>query len=116
MDYVEYSFSEGSKVPLDDINLPQEVRDYVDNLCRTTNVIYEMYPQELIEKGIIMATWCGFDLNDDNIEFQSFNLFEKMRFDVFTQGVTFYNKVDDGTPGYMVYQYNADDTVIIIKV
>lgn len=116
MDYAEYSFGNGNKLPLDDINIPQEVRDYIINLCEVNEVIYEIYPPDLIERGMIISTWNEFDLNSDNIEFQSFNLFEKVQFSVFSQGATFYDKVDDNSPGYMVYRYLADNSVVLIKV
>lgn len=116
MDYAEYSFGDGGKVPLDDINVTQEVRDYIENICEVKEVIFEMYPHELIKRGMIVSTWCGFDLNIDNIDFQSFNLFEKVQYDVFCQGVTFYDKVSDDSPGYMVYRYHAENSVVVIKV
>lgn len=116
MDYTEYSFGNGSILSLTDINIPQEVRDYIENICEVNEVIFEMYPHELVKRGMIVSTWCAFDLNDDNIDFQSFNLFEKIQYDVFGQGVTFYDKASDDSPGYMVYKYNADDSVVIIKV
>jgi len=115
-DYKEYSFGADRKIPLDDINLPQEVRDYIENLCEVKEVSFEMYPHELLSKGIIISTWCAFDLNIDNIEFRSFNLFEKVQYDVFSQGATFYEKEDENTPGYMVYQYLNDKSVVVIKV
>ncbi len=116
MDYVEYSFMSEGKIPLDDVNLPDEVSDYIKNICEVDEVVYEIYPKELIERGMIVSTWNGFDLNDDNIEFQSFNLFEKIQMDIFSQGVTFYDKSEGDSPGYFVYQYLADSSVIVIKV
>lgn len=116
MEFEKYSFHGEEKVSLDDLNLPQELKDYVTNFYDTDQVSFVTYPKTLIDRNMILATWCGFDLNDDNIEFQTFNMYEQLQFDVFSQGVTFYGKVDETIPGYMVYYYTAEESVIIVKV
>jgi len=112
----DYSFGDSMEFLPIDINLPQEVQDYIKDYCEVSEIMYEIYPKELIEKNLIMSTWCEFDLNDDNIELKTFNLYKNIQFSVFCQGVTFYNKSEDGSPGYMVYKYLGDNSVILIEV
>jgi hypothetical protein len=116
MEFKKYSFDDRKKVPLEDLNLPIEVRDYVKNLCEVDEVTFERYPKELLERGLILATWCGFDLNDDNIELQTFNLYQQFEYDVFSQGVTFYAVAEEENPAYMVFKYWGDNSTIIVKI
>ncbi len=116
MDYKEYIFNSDKRVPLEDLNLPIEVRDYITNLCEVTEVAYEIYPKELLDKGIIVSVWDGVNSQYDNIESRWFNLYETTQYTVFEMSGTFFDKVEDGSPGYMVYQYKGDNSVIVIKV
>lgn len=109
MEFFELDIENTVEIKLDNLNLPQEVKDYVTNIYESDKVYFHEYPKYLSD---VWGYLIPMSIIDDS-ETEIFNLFELIGFKVSNNVIVKYDICDKERGGYIVTNY--DEKVLIIK-
>lgn len=104
-----FELNTNSSIKIEDLNVREEVKDYIINIHETEEVYFHEYPKDL-------KKYWGFVIpceTNNEIESEIFNMYEILGFKIFNNSIAKYELCDESENGYIVM--NKDNKVILIK-